>query len=122
MESVDMKELVGQVFKFYGVGGLNEFKLGPTVYEAMEDENDGYRSALEDVVVVVAPTNHYPKERIALVRVEEADDVRGIRLVDVCTGHIWLTVGTDDYEDWYPCFVFRYEPDPSRVVPNLEAN
>ena len=37
-------------------------------------------------------------------------------LRDVNTGHILLTVGTDHGDDYYPCFTFRYEPDPSRKI------
>lgn len=45
-----------------------------------------------------------------------SNDFSGWILRDVQTGHIWLTVGTDFGEDYYPCFTFRYEPD---TTPNL---
>jgi len=43
-------------------------------------------------------------------------DFSGWILRDVLTGHIWLTVGTDFGDDYYPSFTFRYEPD---TTPNL---
>lgn len=38
-------------------------------------------------------------------------DFSGWILRDVSTGHVWLTVGTDFGDDYYPSFTFRYEPD-----------
>lgn len=39
-------------------------------------------------------------------------------LRDVDTDHEWLTVGTDHGEDYYPCFTFIYQPDPTKKVDN----
>ena len=119
---MDMSELDGQVFKFYGVDNLR-FKLGPTVYEAVEDQEDGYRSCLEELLEV--PTSKSDKggiffgTRLALVRVVLVEEHRGFQgfvLVDEVTGHEWLKVGTDYGEEWYPCFVFDYTPDRSQII------
>jgi hypothetical protein len=29
-------------------------------------------------------------------------------LLDVDTGHVWLQVGTDHGDDYYPCYTFDY--------------
>jgi hypothetical protein len=39
---------LGKELGFYGVDS-NRFKLGSKVYEAIEDEGDGYRSSLNDI-------------------------------------------------------------------------
>lgn len=128
MATVDMATLVGKTFDFHGIDG-NVFVLGAggavTAYEALEDDNDGYRSALDHVEVVDASKRIYFRTPVARVRVEDMerfnpydDDTehpfQGWRFVDVEDGHVWLVIGTDDYDDYYPCFTFRYEPKAAK--------
>lgn len=103
---------VGQQLPFYGVSG-NDFKLGDTTWEAIEDESDGYRSYLDTIAKKdVADSGPFFREPLATVRVEQysSDMDEGYRLVDVADGHVWLSVGTDSYDDYYPCFRFEYTP------------
>ena len=111
----------GTILPFYGVDNLR-FKLAGQVFEAVEDENDGYRSYLESIKVVKDPEDIFRDQPLALVRVLEAniDHVdesgeefrfHGYHLVDT-TGHVWLKVGTSSTDAWYPCFRFIYDPKP----------
>jgi hypothetical protein len=45
---------------------------------------------------------------------EAASTVSGYQLVDD-DDHCWLEIGTDNYEDYYPCFTFRYDPPKTHV-------
>lgn len=47
---------------------------------------------------------------------EAREAFKGWVLRDVDTDHEWLTIGTDYGEDYYPCFTFKYSPDPSKKV------
>lgn len=113
------EDTVGMEFDFYGVCN-NEFKLGDTVFEAVEDPDDGYRSYLESVEVRES-NGLFFRSPLARVRVEEANAVRpgdhdeGWRMVDVEDGHEWLFVGTNHYDGYYPYFVFRYTPKPGQT-------
>lgn len=49
-------------------------------------------------------------------RAEQERSFKGWQLRDVDTGHVWLTVGTDYGEDYYPCFTFDYQPDKNQKV------
>ena len=80
------------------------------MWQAVEDECDGYRSCLGCIQVADSDTPLF-NAPIAKVRVEDSGDV--YKLVDVTDGHVWLTVGTDNAYDYYPSFVFDYEPRPS---------
>lgn len=117
--SKNLNDLVGKSMGFYGVDS-NYFKIGSHVFEVREDPDDGYRSAMRDVLEV------FPKEfpeswvkpiffsnRVATVEVEVFNDVdfEGYQLVDVDTGYVWLTFGTDYHDSYYPCFVFEYTPE-----------
>lgn len=108
---MELNEMIGNVWPFYGVDG-NTFKLGDAVFEAVEDPSDGYRSMMDRVDAVIGEGSIFFGSSIALVRVERIDerDFVGYQLVDAHDGHVWLKLGTDEYDDYYPCFTFRYEP------------
>jgi len=105
------ESLVGQEFGFYGVDN-NAFKIGRFVFEALEDEDDGYRSYLGSVEVKDPEGLIFFGRSVAKVRLEEYSfgDFEGYRLVDVVGGHVWLKFGTDHAYDYYPCFIFEYLP------------
>lgn len=116
------QELVnsGQYIPFYGVDNYR-FKLDDMIFEALEDPSDGYRSYLGNIVIdeqksedrsifFPAPVAHVK----IVVDSTESTDFNGWTLVDT-DGHIWLTVGTENSNDYYPWFQFTYCPkDPSR--------
>lgn len=103
-------ELVGKVFDFYGVD-MNCFKLNNVVYEAIESEEDDWRSMLGCVEVRDVDGKIFFCIPLAKVTIEHSDeDGDWYRLVDCADGHVWLQFGTDYSVDWYPCFRFDYEP------------
>lgn len=109
----DFKEfgtLIGNELPFYGVDN-NCFKLGDRVFEAVEDESDGYRSYLGSVEVRDPSGLIFFRTPLASVRVVEVDDnyAEEYQLVDD-GGHVWLRFGTNNCDDYYPYFVFEYQP------------
>lgn len=111
---------------FFGVDH-NCFKLGERVFEAVEDESDGYRSCLGSVEVR-APNGKVffpnPIDTVYLSRVSEPVDPKGheyvdgfdlYRLTSIDDGHVWLEFGTENVNDYYPGFVFRYHPRKERA-------
>jgi hypothetical protein len=110
----DFDDLVGNEFDFYGVYN-NCFKLDDKVYEAIEDDSDGWRSSLDCVQVHVADDTEkliffgMPVARVVIEKVDE-NDFEGYKLIDLHDEHCWLRFGTGDYDDWYPFFVFEYSP------------
>ena len=109
---------VGLEADFYGVDG-HCFKLNETVFRAVEDEEDGYRSRLQELEVVKDTDGLiFFQTPIARVRVVNSGDgsFEGETLVDVTDDHEWLKVGTSDTDDYYPYFTFSYQPKlPSQV-------
>lgn len=47
---------------------------------------------------------------------QQQQNFSGWVLRDADNGHLWLQVGTDHGEDYYPCFTFRYQPDPTKKI------
>lgn len=96
---------------FYGVD-MNRFKLFDFVFEAVENEDDGYRSFLDSVEVADPAGCIFFGEPITFVivrRVREVNGFDGYDLVD-SSGHTWLRLGTDCRDEYYPCFTFSYNP------------
>lgn len=112
----------GERYAFYGADGT-VFKLNDTVLQAIEDENDGYRSYLETVAT-------YPdgfiffRDKLADVLVirigdENMGDMEafdGYALVDAKDEHVWLLIGTEHTDDYYPSFVFQYFPKKQELI------
>jgi hypothetical protein len=72
-----MKFEVGQEADFYGVD-CNRFKLNGTVFEAVEDESDGYRSMMHDVAIVEDPVGLiFYAIPFARVKIEDNYDFSG---------------------------------------------
>lgn len=138
------ESLLDGEYDFYGVDG-NCFCIGlngtRAVFEALEDENDGYRSYFNTFRTTDVGKVFF-RSPLARVRLRHgghstrqpppaakespaqksyrlkktSDDFAGWVLEDVTDGHIWLTVGTDYGDDYYPCFTFRYEPNVSKTI------
>jgi len=112
-----MKFEEGLIGDFYGVDN-HCFKINDTVYEVLEDESDGYRSMMQGIYEV-RDTGGLIFYRIpfAKVKVREIktysensyDRVDGYELYDEESDHVWLTFGTSNYDDYYPCFMFNYQ-------------
>ena len=116
---MEFEDLLGKECDFYGAN-CNEFQLGYQgeiyTFEVLEDENDGYRSYF-DSVITKDPDGIFFKNPIARVLVTDNATSRadgGYALVDVDKSHVWLVFGTDYSYDYYPMFVFDYEPKPSK--------
>ena len=115
-----LETLVGHSYDFYGVDN-HSFCIGSEgsrmALEAVEDPDDGWRSYFG--CFATAPVGKiFFGSPVAKVVFKEVRDnhFQGWYLEDVDTGHVWLKVGTDDSNDYYPYFVFDYEPDLSKTV------
>ena len=107
---MEFEELVGREFDFYGAAE-HQFRLDDTTWEAIEDEDDGYRSYLGSIEIPKATTMLFGQP-IARVRVtvDKTDQHNLYRLMDIDGRHTWLTFGTENTDDYYPWFTFLYEP------------
>ena len=123
MTKIDPKELEGKQFDLYGVDN-NSVCLGQGdekwTYEVLEDENDGYRSSMGEMDMTPGAVGVFNDRPIATVTLS-ADPMHSTdwgRVDDTWSlrdegGHVWLTFGTCDTDDYYPYFVFSYFPKES---------
>lgn len=108
-EKTEFDKTVGKWYDFHGVDN-NRFKLGTRVFEAIEDPDDGYRSYLGSIERTDGEGIFFPQP-LARVKVAQFsdDNETGYSFTDK-SGHVWLVFGTDNVDDYYPCFFFRYQP------------
>lgn len=100
-----------------GVAWACRFRLDGTVFEVMEDEEDGYRSSLNYIESLPPGTpmkNVFPA--IAVRGQQSAqDDQDTVQFLDPYTVAVVLEVGTDYSDDYYPSFVCSFNPKAMSV-------
>lgn len=124
-DPVNFSTLVGKTVDLYGCDngffciGLDGNRM---VFCAEEDESDGYRSMMDEVRHVEKPEIEQQKPiffdtPVAKVEVTEPSEIEryggttefnGYQLRDVSDGHVWLTLGTRNWDDYYPCYTFEW--------------
>jgi hypothetical protein len=134
MARTHFQNLTGMELDYYGAdAGDHTFKVDDIVFKVLEDPNDGYRSCLGTIDYTNEHNSIFFGTPVARVRIETYDSAepdgrpdrnergeddddydhgvcQGYRLVDVTDSHVWLEFGTDNYDDYYPCFIFRHVP------------
>lgn len=130
MEKVQ-NSIVHHFHNLVGLKGIYEgadeqsfaFKFDDILWQAAEDEMDGYRSMLDYVVYADSEieSKFISHENLAHVVLENIDNTEdggyfaGYVLKDTTDGHIWLRIGTDYTDEWYPYIVFQHIPKENNV-------
>ncbi len=104
-----------ELYQFYGVDA-NSFRISfggeKITLEAVEDPDDGYRSYLECIRVSKENNLIFNNIPYALIKIVITNDsgYQGFEFRGFDDDHVWLRVGTNLYDDYYPYFVFEYTP------------
>jgi hypothetical protein len=114
LTGVDMEQVKGE----YEDSQILRFVLDGRVLVAIEDPEDGYRSSLgslketKDVV-----KNTFPPCKVVGSKFPDGayEENNILCLTDVITGKIVMEVGTENYNDYYPCFVGVFNPENMAV-------
>jgi hypothetical protein len=100
----------------YGSASAFSFRLDGVVYTAVEDEDDGYRSSLDRIIVQPDDTaikNAFPAVQV-VARISHGEP-RLLEIIDCVTGKTVIEVGTDDSDDYYPSFRSSFWPENMAV-------
>jgi hypothetical protein len=122
LDAVDFSEET--VKDNYGDGfehcSVCRFRINSVVYIAAEDPADGYRSTMSDLKEdkeAVMKNTFPPVEVIGKYRDKgkwgNEDDI--IEFIDVKTGKIVLEIGTENTDDYYPCYVASFHPEAMAI-------
>lgn len=91
-----------------------KFTLDGITYLAVEDPDDGYRSYMEDLVVVEEPCKiRLPDIEVVCHMMEDYEYERNdvLVFVDALNGKTILELGTANWSDYYPYCVMDYTPE-----------
>lgn len=91
-----------------------KFCLDDTVYMAVEDPDDGYRSTCEELEVETNGVCNIkiPDTYVTCSMAPDGTNSNDVLVItDVATGKPVLEVGTENYDDYYPCCVMRWMPE-----------
>lgn len=103
------------------------FELDGVVYTAMEDPKDGYRSSLDRIFIQnnLKPKlkNRFSPSLVDAVFAEKPDEnedsyygaCKILKFKDAITGLVVLEIGTENTDDYYPCFVASFHPENMAV-------
>lgn len=113
-------ELAEQHVGFCGVDNLSFCLIrsdgARLAFAAVEDESDGYRSMMEEVRSVPLEGLIFFRTPVARVKIQDDEGLfAGYHLIDD-DGHVWLRLGTDHADDYYPMFIFEYTPPKTVCV------
>lgn len=92
------------------------FRIDGVVFEAVEDPEDGYRSSMWGFSVSHASMKNVFQPIEIIVSTDKNGYI--LRFVDVITKKEIFYVGTDNYDDYYPCFVYSFMPENMRLNQN----
>lgn len=92
-----------------------KFILDGVTYMALEDPDDGYRSYMEELKVVDEPCKtKLPDIPVYCKYRSTTEDNCAADLLDFYDGandKCFLTIGTENTDDYYPYCVLRYRPE-----------
>lgn len=116
LDAVDTySERIKQYGSHFEDCNIIRFRLDGKAYTAIENPDDGYRSSMESLFVSdnEPMKNIFPPIRVVGRKQENSrwgiNDV--LELVDTVTGEVVLAVGTENTDDYYPCFVGSFWPE-----------
>jgi len=120
IQTIDFDKLVGlEASLYYNKDhSTNRFQLGSVIFEVIEDEDDGYRSSMQEVQIIDQNADRNPGDFLGIIQIRKNQFDSGNTqetwsLVDPMDNHCWLSFGTDNTDDYYPCFIFYYKAKPS---------
>lgn len=107
---------VGKQFSWDQNRNTIRFELDGQVYEAIENPNDGYRSYMDKLVVSNKRVrNRIPETQVVCVYRDKGydsyDNCDLLDFVDCKNGKVFLTIGTNHVDDYYPICIFEYHPE-----------
>ena len=92
-----------------------KFELDGIIYMATENPDDGYRSYMNELEIINEPLKFkIPQMQVVCIH-ETRDEYSSksdiLSFIDVENGEVFLRIGTENTDDYYPCCLFEYKPE-----------
>jgi len=91
------------------------FRLNGKVFSAREEPEDGYRSCMKELSTTSEPmvNTFIPVKVLGKYKRNGFDDI--LELIDADTKKVVIEVGTEDYDDYYPCYIASFHPENMKI-------
>jgi hypothetical protein len=116
MSTVRLEDLVGRhelsgVELDYRRNNANSIKfvLDGVVYTAMEDEDDGYRSCLGEILIEGEVKNTFDPV-VVDCKMSTGGSERVLEMTNPDIGKAIVRIGTDETDSYYPTYVAEFNP------------
>lgn len=99
---------------YYDDANGYRFVLDGVTYCAIEDPEDGYRSSLGSLEISTEAVDYnFPAQKVVGKMRSDDEYARNdvIEFYDAITNKLVLAVGTDNWDDYYPCCVMEWHPE-----------
>lgn len=109
----EVVERIEQYSDYYEDCEVIRFVLDGKTYTASQDPEDGYRSSMKEIMVSDDKViNTFPPvEVIGKMQHDDYSFNDVLELYNINTGKLILAVGTENYDDYYPCWVADFNPE-----------
>lgn len=102
-----------------------KFELDGIIYMATENPDDGYRSYMNELEIINEPLK-FKIPQMQVVCVHDTKDEYGdksdiLSFIDVENGKVFLRIGTENTDDYYPYCLFEYKPENMHYNQNLAS-
>lgn len=90
------------------------FMLDGNCYKIEEDPSDGWRSYAKDVEEYPGTMSRrciLPTPIKVVCCMDDSPDHNVLKFMDAENGRVFLSLGTEHIDDWYPCCRFEYYPE-----------
>jgi hypothetical protein len=97
------------------------FVLDGKTYCALEDPSDGYRSNLRNLEITEDKVDYtFPPQKVIgkMREDEEYSKNDTIEFYDAINGKLILVIGTDNWDDYYPCCIMNWYPENLSINSN----
>ena len=90
------------------------FRLNGQTYAIWENPSDGYRSYCEIEATDLPCKNTFPPQEVFVVLYDGEESYgknEGIKVYNMDDASLILKLGTDNYDDYYPCARMEWHPE-----------
>ncbi len=96
-----------------GIPNTFMFTLDGTTYRAVEDPDDDYRSSMEDIDVLSLQLRNVFEPIAVEGRMKASFNGNQNDVLELVNskGNVILAVGTENTDDYYPCWVANWSPE-----------
>ncbi len=120
LSGVDFESQEVEIYSSMETVEVCRFRLDGKIYTAIQNPDDGYRSSMKELIVSDSGEMKNQFEPVPVFCIHRTVANYGnsadiLDIFDAQNAKLILAVGTDNTDDYYPCFISSYTPENMSV-------